>query len=315
MHNIIKNSDKTASLMKRASYSSLCVAVLIVTIKIISWFMTGSLSLLSSLIDSLLDIVSSLLNLLAIRYALMPADEDHRFGHGKAEDISTFAQSAFIGGSGMFIIVEGLNRFVNPVVIENEMIGIYVMIASTIIAGFLVLFQRHVVKVTGSTVIRADLFHYKTDMLINLLVVISLLLTIRFGISYLDPIFAMVISAYILKGAYKVGRDAFDNLMDKEFPDIEREKIYESILLNQNIRGVHDLRTRQSGIKPFIQFHLEIDPAVTLRSAHDISDQVEEKLLEIFPNAEIMIHLDPQDGNLNIELDKGWVVPMKNHKQ
>ena len=312
MHKIMKKDTKRVAdekMMRLATVFSVGVALIIISVKLVAWVMTDSLSLLSSLVDSVLDVLASLISFFAVRYSLQPADEDHRFGHGKAEDIAAFAQSAFIAGSGAFIFIEAISRFITPHKIEHEAVGIAVMVFSSILTLALISYQRHVIKHTNSSAIKADSLHYHTDLLVNALVILSFIVVMVWDVPIVDPILAFVISAYIFMSAWKVGRGAFDKLMDKEFDDSERKRIMDVILSHPEVKGMHDLRTRSSGIKPFIQFHLELDREISLVKAHEISDVVEMELIEIFPNAEVLIH---QDIEGDARLEVGRVVPLTN---
>jgi ferrous-iron efflux pump FieF len=304
------NRKQIQKLMKLASLSSVLVAATIVFIKLFAWVMTDSLSLLSSLVDSVLDIVSSIVNLMAVHYALQPADEEHRFGHGKAEDIAAFAQAAFIAGSGIFIVVEAISRFITPHQIENNSIGVWIMLVSSALTLLLLAFQRYVIKKTNSNVIKADALHYRTDLLVNALVIVSFFAAMVWDVVIVDPILALIIAAYIFKSAWKVGRGAFDNLMDREFSDEDRKKITEAVFACKGARGMHDLRTRYSGITPYIQFHLELDGKMSLVEAHKITDKIEAEVLKHFPNAEILVHQDIE-GNEDLPIELGRVVPVK----
>lgn len=295
--------DKS-QLMRRATYASVITATLIISTKIYAWALTDSLSLLSSLVDSALDIAVSVINMAAVYYALRPADDDHRFGHGKAEDIAAMIQSAFITGSAFFICIEAIQRFMKPHEIENSITGIVVMLFSTFMTLLLLAYQNYVIRQTKSTVIQADRMHYLTDVGVNITVIISLGISMTSHMTWVDPFIALGIAAYILRGAFKVGKLAFDKLMDKEFDDEERQRIMDVILTaHPEVKGLHDLRTRYSGIKPFIQLHLELDGNISLCKAHAISDVVENKILEVYPEAEIIIHQDPDDQE-NIPLQR-----------
>lgn len=301
------DSDKQR-LMRRATYASVTVAVSIITIKFIAWLMTDSLSLMASLVDSVLDVASSVINLMAVRYALKPADEDHRFGHGKAEDIAAFAQSAFIAGSALFVGVEAIQRFISPTKLEHMDVGIAVMLVSIVLTAGLVWFQNYVIKRTGSSVVRADALHYQTDLLVNAMVIVSLLVSPY--VPVFDPVCGLAIALYIMKGAWGVGRQAFDHLMDKEFDEAEREKIIDAALSCEKVKGVHDLRTRRSGMRTFIQMHIELKGDLKLKEAHDVADAVEQAVLKEFPGADVLVHLDPMTDN-EIDLGKNHVVSVK----
>ncbi len=304
-------SKKNQKLMKMATYYSVATAILIIIIKIIAWIYTDSLSLLASLADSVLDVIASLLNLFAVHYALQPADDDHRFGHGKAEDIASFAQSAFIAGSAMFIVIQAIGRTIDPHPLQNEIIGIAVMIASIVFTVALLSFQKYVIAKTNSSVIKADFLHYITDVFVNIMVIISFLASMYMDIGSIDTIMSFAIAAYIFKGSWQVGRRAFDNLMDKEMPDADRMKIVECILSDKNVLGMHDLRTRISGMKSFIQFHVELNGEITLKSANQIADNLEHSISQLYPNAEVIVHQDPECCNDDTPLEHGRIVAVK----
>jgi ferrous-iron efflux pump FieF len=283
-----------ARLMKAATYASVSVAAVLIVAKFAAWVMTGSVSMLSTLIDSLLDAAASLLNLVAVHHALSPADKEHRFGHGKAEALSGLAQAAFISGSAGFLLIEAVERLMNPNAIENAEIGYGVMALAIVMTVFLVAFQRHVVAKTGSVAIAADSVHYRMDILVNISVIVSLLLSSRFNLGWADPVFALAIAGYILRGAWQIGIKAYHMLMDRELEDVERQAIKKIALDHPDVLGVHDLRTRSSGTRQFIQLHLEMDGSITLQEAHIISDAVEAKIMEAFPQSEVLIHEDPE---------------------
>ncbi len=284
-----------ARLMKAATYAAVGVAATLVILKFAAWIGTESVSLLSTLIDSLLDIGASLINLIAIHHALQPADEDHRFGHGKAEPLAGLMQAAFISGSAMFLLIQASERFFNPRLIANTELGYGVMVVSIVLTLGLVAFQQYVVRKSGSLAIAADSVHYRMDILVNISVIASLFLGAQLGWLMADPLFAMAIAAYIFRGAWGIGRTSMNLLMDRELPGQERQRIVALAISQSGVRGMHDLRTRSSGQDVFIQLHLELDPEIKLRDAHVIADRVMHKIEEAFPNAEVLIHEDP-DG-------------------
>lgn len=288
-------SADTARLMKLAGKVSVTVAIILVIIKVVAWSLTDSLSLFSSLVDSLLDVISSLINYFAIRYALMPPDDDHRFGHGKAEDIAGLAQSMFIAGSGLFIFFEGVRRLFIPAVITHSGVGLWVMAVSLIFTSALVLFQRYVIRKTNSIAVTADSLHYLTDILSNAGVILALVLTTQLGWKAADPLIAFVIAAYIFYNAWKIGFTAFHNLMDREFDDADRKKILEIVHAHPEVRGVHELKTRKSGIYSFIQMHVMLDADMQLSKAHTISEDIENKIMALIPHSDVIIHEDPAE--------------------
>jgi len=287
--------EENARLMRRATVAAVAVAVLLVFVKMVAWWLTDSVSLLSSLVDSMLDVGASLVNLLAVRHALQPADYEHRFGHGKAEHLAGLGQAAFVVGAAVFLLIEASHRLVHPRAVEHGEIGIAVMLFAIVVTFALVHFQRRVVRKTGSVAIDADSLHYTGDVLINASVILSLVLGSYFGWGILDPLFGGLIALYLLRTAGKIAVLSLDPLMDHELPEEDRERIRKIVRTHLEVKNLHDLRTRKSGITTFIQLHLELDGKMTLRHAHDVADEVEKNLAEAFPEAEIIIHEDP-DG-------------------
>jgi ferrous-iron efflux pump FieF len=291
----IHDPAHNARLMKTATILAMGVALVLISIKLAAWLATGSVALLSSLIDSTLDAFASLVNFLAVRHALTPADSDHRFGHGKAEPLAGLAQSAFIMGSGLLLIGEAAHRLVTPEPVSNGMAGIVVMAVSVVVTLALVTFQRRVIAKTESVAVSADALHYASDLMMNFGVMISLALTSMLGWTWVDPVFALSIGLYILWGSGQLAWTSYNLLMDKEFPDEDRQRIKEIARSNPDVRNVHDLRTRSSGQQQFIQLHLELDGDMPLRKAHDVSDAVEDLIRAAFPKADVIIHQDPAD--------------------
>lgn len=279
-------------LMRLATRLSVFVALCLVTVKAAAWFLTDSLSVLSSLIDSAMDGATSLVNFMALRYSLRPPDEKHRFGFGKAEPVASLFQSGIIIVSAAYIAVHALLRLQNPVPLKEGDVGIWVMGISLIASIWLVWFQRRVIRQTDSLVVRADSLHYMTDILSNSAVIVSLLLAHYGGIVAADAALALVISAFVGYGALKIGYDAFHNIVDQELPEAERQEIIALIRAHGEVQGVNDLRTRLSGQIRFIQFNLELNGDLPLRTAHRITHHIEDELLARFPNAEIIIHQD-----------------------
>ena len=286
-------AESKARLMRQATLFSVAVAVIMVALKLAAWILTGSVALLSTLIDSTLDGLSALINFLAVRHALEPADHDHRFGHAKAEPLAGLAQSAFIGGSALFLIVEAAQRLFEPETVGNPLFGVVTMVIAIVVTLALVLFQRMVVARTGSLAITADHLHYMGDLFLNGAVIVSLAISSLLGFKLADPLFAIGIAFYLIWGAWQIGRRSYDLLMDKEMPDEQRKRIARICFAQPGIRGVHDLKTRSAGLAEFIQVHVTMDADLTLREAHDISERVETALQEAFPAADVIIHQDP----------------------
>jgi len=284
--------DKTARLMKWATYASVATAVILIVAKLAAWLWTDSISILASLIDSSLDALASLVNLLAVRHALRPADREHRFGHGKAESLAGLGQSMFIAGSAGFLLLEAAGRLIRPQPVHVIGIGISVMIFSMIATLLLMMIQRRAIKLSGSTAIKADYLHYSTDLIVSISVIAALILT-SWGWSGFDTLFAIAIVVYILYSSWGIASEAIQNLMDRELPDEDRGRIHEIVFSQKHVKGMHDLRTRRVGMTAFIQLHLELDDNLTLLHAHAISDVVEAGIREAYPNSEIIIHEDP----------------------
>ena len=285
--------DRRARLMRAATYASVTVALILVAVKTVAWQMTDSVAMLSSLADSCIDAVASLVTLLAVRHALTPADREHRFGHGKAEALAGLGQAALIVGSVVFLLIEAGGRLNHPAPVENGTIGIAAMAVAIVLTLGLVQFQRYVVRHTESVAVAADSLHYKSDLLMNLGVAAALALSVGFGWHTLDPVFAVAVAVYIFYGAWTILRGSLDLLMDREFAPEERRRIEDIALAHPEVRAAHDLRTRSSGTRVFIQLHLELDGNLTLHRAHHIADEVEAEIKLVFPDAEVMIHQDP----------------------
>ncbi|WP_289245327.1 cation diffusion facilitator family transporter [Methylophaga sp. UBA678] len=282
-----------AQLMRIATYASVVTAITLIIVKLFAWFLTDSVSILATLVDSSLDVLASVLNMIAVHHALQPADREHRFGHGKAESLAGLGQSMFIAGSAGILLLQAINRLFKPEAMEQGMtIGITVMVFSIIATFALMVFQNYVIKQTDSTAIKADALHYKTDLLVNGGVILALVLSLN-GWTLSDPLIAIAIALFILHSAWGIVRESIDLLMDHELPDNEREKISALILKHPQARGLHDLRTRRSGTTVFIQLHLELDETLSLRQAHDIADALEREIADLFDEAEVIIHEDP----------------------
>lgn len=280
-------------LKRLAAIASVGVASALIAAKAGAWLATGAVSLLSTLMDSLLDLAASLINLIAVRHAAQPADREHRFGHGKAEPLAGLAQAAFIAGSAAFLLFQAGERLIRPAPIANSEVGIAVMVVSIVLTFGLVVFQRSVVRRTASVAIRSDSLHYQTDLLINLGVIVALFLGGRLGWRAADPIIAIGIGVYIILGVVEILKNSLALLMDRELPDAERARIRAIAQAHPGVIAVHDLRTRSSGTQAFIQFHLEMDGALTLLAAHAIAEAVMGEVQAAFPNAEVLIHEDP----------------------
>ena len=279
--------------MRRAARASLGVSLLLVSIKAGAYFASDSVSMLASLADSALDLFTAALNMLAIHESLTPADAEHRFGHGKAEPLAGLAQGAFIAASAVFLVIQSVQRLMAPAPIEHSLEALIVMCISIFAAIMLILYERNVVAKTGSVAVTADAMHYFGDLVSNIGVVVAILLVSRLGWLRADPIIALLVALVLVASAWSVFRASLDQLMDRELPNDDREKIITIVRRHPEVRALHDLKTRQSGGAIFIQVHIELDPAMALARAHAISDAVEADLCAAWPHAEVIIHQDP----------------------
>lgn len=295
MSNIVTSHEDYAKRVKTAAIVATSVAVTLFLSKAIIWWMTGSITLLAGLLDSLVDISASALNLLVLRFALLPADDDHSFGHGKAESLAALAQGMFILGSAVILMLNGIQNLINPVPIKNVSWGIAVIAFSLVATICLVSYQRWVYKTTQSQAIRADMLHYQTDILMNIAILIALILA-HYGFVRADAIFAIIISLYIGYHAIKIGYEAIQMLLDKALPLDEQEKIIAIAVNIPGILGAHDLKTRRVGLTRFIQMHIEMNDDLPLIEAHAIADNVEKAILIAFPTAEVLLHQDPHSA-------------------
>jgi len=281
-----------ARLLRVATYASVATAGFLIVGKSVAWLATDSLSILASLVDSLMDAAASLLNLLAVRWSLMPADDEHRFGHGKAEALAGLGQAAFIIGSAVFLVLQAIDRLLHPQPLTQLGVGVTVMLLSMVATILLLGIQRHVIRRTQSTAIRADALHYASDLATNGTTLVALLLA-QAGWPGVDPLFALAIAAYILYSALRIASDAIRLLMDCELPVGERARVAAIAAATPGVLGVHGLRTRQSGRTKVIQLHLQLADELPLIEAHRISMLAEERLRRDLPDADIIIHEDP----------------------
>lgn len=288
----MSNSHLYEKLVKRATLSAVLISIVLIIIKLLTCWLTGSISLLASLLDSSIDLLASGLNFFLVRYALKPADDDHTFGHGKAESLAALAQSTFIIGSATIVLLSSVKSVISPSEIQVPLLGIIISIISTVITAILVLYQKYVIKLTRSKAIEADMLHYSSDMLMNIAVICALALS-WYGVTYADAFFAFFIALYICYNAYQIAYNAIQDLLDRALPDSDNAKIAEIIATYPDVRGFHDLKTRQAGPLKFIQLHLELDDDMPLIQAHAIADSVEKRLSEEFSPATVIIHQDP----------------------
>ena len=298
-------------LTRRAAIASVSMALFLVGLKVWAAVATGSVAMLGSLADTGLDLLASLATLLGVWLAAQPADPEHRFGHGKAEAIAALFQTILIGLSALGIAWRAGERFASPQTTAAPELGIGVSLVAIATTLALVAYQRWTVKKTGSIAIHTDQLHYQTDVLLNLAVIAALALDSLFRLRGADPLFGFAIAAYLMWGAVGSARRALDMLMDREWPAEKRRQLRDLLAAHPRAVGVHALRTRTSGATDFIQFHLWLEPDMSVRAAHAIVEELEDAVGAGFPRAEILIHVDPA-GNVdrddqNFDDEREWV--------
>lgn len=290
----MNTSTEHARLLRLATRASVGVASILIIGKAIAWWFSGSVSMLAGLTDSLLDGVTSLLNLLAVHYALRPADDDHRYGHGKAESLAGMAQALFIAGSAVLIAFQAYQRLQHPEPVGAPWLSIAVIVMSLVLTVALLAVQHRVIRETGSNAVRADSLHYRSDLLLNGSILLALVLA-AFGWHQVDAWFGLAIALYILWSAIQIARESFAVLMDEELPADVSQHMLELACSVPGVLGAHDLRTRISGNHWFVQLHLELPGELSLSVAHGISDQAADAIHQAYPRAEVLVHADPQE--------------------
>lgn len=290
--NMIQQSR--SALTRSAAFASIVVAILLVSAKTWATWRTGSTAMLGSLADSTLDLIASLVTLVGVWVAATPADEEHRFGHGKAEALAAMVQVMLIAISASGIAFRAIERLLGGAETQAAAEGIGVSLFAIVATFALLAWQKFVIARTGSIAIKTDNVHYQSDLLLNLAVIAALALDQYAGFSKADPLFGLGIAAWLAWGAWRAASEAVDHLMDKEWPEEKREAFVEVLSRHPDIRGVHDLRTRTSGADDFVQFHMAVDPKLTIAQAHDLMDEVEARLAREFPGVEVLIHPDPE---------------------
>lgn len=276
-----------------AATASISLTLVLICIKTIAVIYTESLALLSSMIDSLADLFASGITFWAIKVSSQPADTQHRYGHGKAESLSALLQAAFISGSGLFVIYDGMMRIVSPVSIVKTKLGLIIMVISLLLTIGLIFFQHHVAQKTKSQAIKADAIHYLTDVATNIVIIISLLVVDQWKLLWVDTCAAFIIAAYLIASSYSLAKDAISLLMDKELSEDIRENIIKIAMSCKHINGVHDLRTHDLGGTYMFEMHLELLGNLSLYEAHNYSSEVEKKIKKAYPQSQIIIHQDP----------------------
>lgn len=278
-----------------AGLFSVAVASILVIAKIWALAQTGSLAVAATLADSALDLIMSFGALAAIAYAARPPDEDHRFGHSSAEDLAALGQSVFILASALVIAVAALRRLAagDPSPLQDESAGMVVIGFSIVVTLALVLWQRHVARRTGSRVVKADSLHYLGDLIPNAGALVALWVSERFGLGRIDSIVALGASVLLAVGGIRIGKGAWDALMDRQ-ADEETIAGIEAIAEGfPGVHGFHDLKTRQAGSRVFVNLHIELDGTQSLNDAHEIGAALRRAILREFPRADVLIHKDP----------------------
>ena len=282
------------ALMKRAGRASLLVAMTLIAMKLATFLMTGSVAILSTLFDSAQDLMTSGVNMVAIHHAVEPADDKHRFGHGKAQALGSLIQSFIIAGASLFLLIESIRRFCEPKALTHIGVGILITVIAIIMTAALVYFQTFVIHKTGSLSIKADRAHYSGDILMNIGVIASMLLSYYMGWMRVDAIFGVCVSFYLFFVVYQIVKEAFQMLMDTEMPGSFRREIKELAYSFPEVTGVYGLKTRQSGSNAFVQFCVQLKNTMTLQDVHEITDQIEKKIQDRFPETEVIIHPEPE---------------------
>jgi ferrous-iron efflux pump FieF len=289
-----------STLTQRAAIASVSMALFLLGLKIWAAWQTGSVSMLGSLADTALDIIASLVTLFSVRFAAQPADDNHTYGHGKAEALAALFQTGIITASAIVIGWRGLSLLGSNSAPEHPMLGIGVSLVAMIATLALVGFQRFVVRKTGSVAIQADSIHYTSDLVLNASVVAALVLDSMLHVHGADPVFGVGIAFWLIWHAKQVAVQAVDQLMDKEWPEERRARFLAVAQSHPELKGIHDLRTRSSGTHDFVQFHVWVDPSMTISEAHRVMDEVESQLMAEFPGTEILIHPDPE-GHADVQ--------------
>ncbi|MDV3459117.1 cation diffusion facilitator family transporter [Sphingomonas sp. HF-S4] len=282
------------NLARRAALASVACALLLGSLKAWAAWRTGSVAVLASLADSLLDLVASLVTLGGVHVAALPADDDHRFGHGKAEALAALFQVVMIAVSAAAILWRAGERLLATQTSTDAEYGIGVSLVAIVVTLALTRYQQSVIRRTRSVAIGADRVHYQSDLLLNGAVIAALALESYAGLAGADAVFGLAIGLWLLYGAWRASVDAIDQLMDKEWPEEKRRAFVDVAARHPELIGLHDLRTRTSGAKDFVQFHIWMDPHMTILAMHDVVERLEKELAEEFPGVEVLIHVDPE---------------------
>jgi len=285
---------ESAALTRRVTLLSVATAAVLVTIKFAAWLASGSTALLASMADSGLDLVASLVTAYAVRYAAVPPDAEHRFGHGKAEAFASLMQAGLVFASSALIAREAIGDFAAPHPLRQEGWAVAVMLVSTLLTGILIAAQTRVLRQTQSVAVSGDRAHYATDLASNVIALVGIGVSAWLGVNGFDAAAALAVAALLLWGAVGVFREASSQLMDRELPDADRAQIVVLATADPRLTDVHQLRTRASGPYIHMQMHADLDPQLTLEAAHEVIVAAEKRILQAFPAADIIIHADPR---------------------
>lgn len=288
-----RTTNNNNKLMKRASFASMATATALIIMKLVTYLLTGSMAMLSSLFDSIQDAMTSTVNLIAIKHATEPADNNHRFGHGKAQALGGVSQACIIAIASLFLLKESIHRLFEPQEITEIGLGIGITVVALFLTIILTRFQKYVIKKTGSLSIKADMAHYTGDILMNIGVIVSMVLSVLLKWTFVDALFGIGVAVYLFVVVYQIIQESFKMLMDTEMPPSFRKKIINLTQAFPAVLEMHDLKTRQSGDCIFIQFCVHLDKDLTLEQAHDITDEIEEAIMDQIPQAQIIIHVEP----------------------
>ena len=283
-----------AWLNKSAAAASISAALVLLALKGWAAWSTGSTAMLGSLADTTLDLVASLATLLGVWIAAQPADDKHRFGHGKAEAIAAMFQIVLISISALGIAARAIEQLMGGGEVAAAGEGIAVSMIAILVTFALIGWQRYVIRRTKSLAIKTDNVHYQSDLLLNLAVIVALALEVFAGLRGADALFGLGIAGWLAWGAWQASQEAIDQLMDHEWPEEKKARFLDLLARNPDITGVHDLRTRTSGNKDFVQFHIWVDGKMTVREVHKVMDEIEDRIHAEFPEVEILIHPDPE---------------------
>ena len=305
----VLKGGREAFLARSAAFAAIATALFLAALKGWAVWHTGSTAMLGSLADTALDLVASLATLTGVWIAAIPADEDHRFGHGKAEALAAMFQVILIALSATTIAFRAVVHLVEGGETRAAGDGIAVSLIAIVATFALIAWQRHVIRRTGSLAIRTDNIHYQSDLLLNLAVIAALVLDQYLGFARADPLFGIGIAGWLLWNAWRASTEAVDSLMDKEWPEETRLRFVEHAARHPELSKLHDLRTRTAGNRDFVQFHVDLPPDMTVGEAHDVIERVEEDLCAAFPGIELLIHIDPEGhvdepGNPLVEADE-----------